>query len=221
MMKNGCFVSFEGGEGSGKSTQIHKLSQWLHQNNIDNIVTREPGGSEGGEKIRKLLVSGGVNQWEPMSEILLFYAARYDHVERLIKPTLAKGIWVLCDRFFDSTIAYQGYGHNISLSKLKQLNQLILGDFQPDMTFLLDIPAQIGLKRANIRENEKDLKEDRFENLDISFHERLRNGYLDLAQNQSRFKIIDANRDIDVISNDIIDICNHYIDGYILKKLNG
>lgn len=211
-MKNGCFVSFEGGEGSGKSTQIQKLSQWLHQKNINNIVTREPGGSEGGEKIRELLVSGGTNRWEPMSEILLFYAARYDHVERLIKPALAKGIWVLCDRFFDSTIAYQGYGHNISLSKLTQLNQLVLGDFQPNITFLLDIPAQIGLKRANIRENEKNLKEDRFENFDISFHERLRKGYLDLAKNQKRFKIVDADRAIDVISKDIIGICDQYIE---------
>lgn len=213
-MQHGRFISFEGGEGSGKSTQIQKLSKWLEQKNIRNIVTREPGGSEGGEKIRELLVSGGTERWEPMSEILLFYAARYDHVERLIKPALKQGIWVLCDRFFDSTIAYQGYGHNISLSKLSELNTLVLDDFKPDITFLLDIPADVGLTRANIRENKKNIKEDRFENFDIQFHERLRNGYLDLAKKQSRFKIIDANRNIDIIFNDIINICYSYLDNF-------
>ncbi|MFV0431303.1 MAG: dTMP kinase [Alphaproteobacteria bacterium] len=206
-MKQGYFISFEGGEGSGKSTQIQMLASWLNEQGIETVVTREPGGSEGGEKIRELLVSGATESWQPMSEILLFYAARFDHVERLIKPAMAEGKWVLCDRFFDSTIAYQGYGHDMPLQKLYQLNEIILDGFEPNITFLLDIPAKVGLKRANIREASKNVKEDRFENLDIAFHERLREGYLAMAQNTKRFKVIDAHQNIDTIFKDIVNIC--------------
>lgn len=199
-MEKGCFITFEGGEGSGKTTQIEKLSTWLKTQNKEVVLTREPGGSEGGEEIRNLFVQGCANRWEPMSEVLLLYAARYDHVEKLIKPALNRGAWVLCDRFFDSTFAYQGYGHNMSLDILEKLNDIALDDFKPDLTFLLDIDVKQGLKRAIKREGDKEAKEDRFESLDISFHEKLRQGYLNIAKkNHNRIQIIDANNSVEDI----------------------
>ncbi len=207
-MKKGYFITFEGGEGSGKTTQIDKLCEWLKQKGHEVVLTREPGGSEGAEEIRKLFVQGEVNRWEPMSEILLLYAARYDHMEKLIKPALNRGAWVLCDRFFDSTFAYQGYGHKISIDILRKLNNIALNGFKPDLTFLLDIDVKEGLKRALRRESDKIVKEDRFENLDISFHEKLRQGYLAIArENNERIKVINANSSSDDIFAHILLVC--------------
>ncbi len=207
-MHKGRLISFEGGEGTGKTTQIEKLKNWLETKNIEVLLTREPGGSEGGEEIRQLFVQGKAKRWMPMSEILLLYAARYDHVERLIKPALNHGSWVLCDRFYDSTFAYQGYGHKISLDMLKNLHQIVLEDFKPDVTFLLDIDVKKGLKRAIQRESEKNIKEDRFESLDLSFHEKLRQGYLTIAkEDNKRIKVINADDNIENIFVDIQKIC--------------
>ncbi len=211
-MNRGRFITFEGGEGSGKTTQIQKLCQWLKEKHIEVVLTREPGGSEGGEEIRNLFVQGQSNRWQPMSEVLLLYAARYDHVERLIKPALKRGAWVLCDRFFDSTFAYQGYGHKLSLEVLKNIHHIVLGEFKPDATFLLDIDVKQGLKRAMQREEGKNIKEDRFENLDISFHEKLRQGYLEIAnENQERIKIVEAQNTMETIFERIQKQCEAWV----------
>ncbi len=211
-MRKGRFITFEGGEGAGKTTQIRKLQTWLKSKKIEVVLTREPGGSEGGEEIRNLFVHGKATRWEPMSEALLLYAARYDHVERLIKPALNRGAWVLCDRFFDSTFAYQGYGHKLPLEILKTLNQIVLKNFEPDITFLFDIDVKKALNRAIERENEKEIKEDRFESLNISFHEKLREGYLELAkENNKRIKVINADDNIENIFMHLQKICESVI----------
>ncbi len=202
--KQGFFLSFEGGEGSGKSTQIRLLEKYLKECGIETIVTREPGGSVGAEDIRNLLVQRNSYQWQPLTEVLLLYAARFEHVETVIKPALKKGIWVLCDRFFDSTFAYQGAGHKLTFEQIKHIHDEVLGDFSPDLTLLLDIDPEIGLKRAFERATEKSCMEDKYERLDVEFHHSLRNGYLELAgQAPQRIQIINANQDIESLAQAI------------------
>ncbi|HCP00910.1 MAG TPA: dTMP kinase, partial [Rhodospirillaceae bacterium] len=137
---NGKFITFEGGEGSGKTTQISHLANRLSAHGIEVITTREPGGAPGADSIRSLLVSGATNKWDPVSEVLLLYAARREHLNQTIRPALAKGAWVLCDRFADSTMAYQGYGHGISQEFIREVHSSVVGEFGPDLTLLLDIP---------------------------------------------------------------------------------
>ncbi len=186
---HGCFISFEGGEGSGKSTQIKLLADILGSNKIDVVLTREPGGSKGAEEIRELLVKGESGRWDGITELLLLYAARRDHVERIIKPAIKAGKWVLCDRFSDSTMAYQGYGYELGREKILKVHEASLGEFQPDLTMIIDIPVDIGLKRALSRRD----GEDRYESMDISFHQRMRNGYIDIAKSDpSRVKVVDG-----------------------------
>ncbi|WP_420547164.1 dTMP kinase [Curvivirga sp.] len=196
-IKPGRFISFEGGEGSGKSTQIKKIAAMLARNGIEVILSREPGGSKGGEEIRELLVTGDAGRWDGVTELLLLYAARNDHVEKIIKPSIAEGKWVLCDRFADSTMAYQGYGHELGRERVEQVHKAALGDFNPDLTIIIDIPVEVGLKRALARRD----GEDRYENMDISFHQRMRDGYLDIANHATnRVKVIDGNGEIDEVS---------------------
>ncbi|MBM3526371.1 MAG: dTMP kinase, partial [Alphaproteobacteria bacterium] len=145
MPRRGRFVTFEGGEGGGKSTQIRQLAAWLAERGVAVTTTREPGGTEGGERIRALLVAGDVGAWKPMTEALLHYAARAEHVERVIAPALAAGRWVLCDRFADSTMAYQAYGHGLGRARIARLHAAVLGRFKPDLTFVFDIPVDRGL----------------------------------------------------------------------------
>jgi dTMP kinase len=175
------FISLEGGEGAGKSTQIKMLTAWFADHGIDVCSTREPGGSPGAEQIRDLLVKGATDRWASMTEALLMTASRAEHVERRIKPALEAGSWVLCDRFFDSSIAYQGAARGLGMQRVKALQTLALGDFQPDLTLILDLPVSVGLGRAKAREGEKAISEDRFEQLDLSFHETLRAAYLKIA----------------------------------------
>lgn len=196
----GQFITFEGGEGGGKSTQIERLAVWLRARAIAVVVTCEPGGTPGAERIRSLLVSGAVDAWTPMSEALLNYAARREHVERVIVPALAAGTWVLCDRFADSTMAYQGDGHRLGAQTIATLHRLTLGRFAPDLTLVLDIPVDLGLARAAARRG----VETRYERMDPAFHARVRAGFRRIARNApKRCALVDARADADAVERRI------------------
>ncbi len=195
-MLNKRFITFEGGEGSGKSTQIKILKNRLSKRH-KVIITREPGGTKEAELIRNLLVKGKSNKWSGTTEVLLNFTARKDHVDKIILPSLKKNMWVLCDRFFDSTLAYQGYGRNVSEDLIKNLNRSLINNLKPKITFLFDIDPKVGLKRSKKRNN----NELRYENMPLSYHKKIRNAYLDIAKkNKKRIKIIDASLDEDSIS---------------------
>ncbi len=218
MKKQGLFITFEGGEGSGKSTQIKTiaslLSAELSADGHQPVTTREPGGTPEAEKIRHLLVHRDGGNWTPMAEILLFFAARNMHVEQLIKPALAAGNIVICDRFTDSTRAYQSYGHGIEPDIIESLVQLTLGGFEPDMTFILDIDSAAGLARSGKRLQAEQSGEDRFEALDIAFHEKLRHGYLEIAARYpERCHVIDAAQTPDAVTKDIMAIIGDALAG--------
>ena len=186
------FITLEGGEGAGKSTQARRLAAALRGAGLDIIETREPGGSPGAEEIRPLLTTGEPARWSPMAETLLHFAARADHVRRTIRPALAAGRWVCCDRFADSTMAYQGYGHGIDRDFIARLAGAVLGDLRPDLTLIFDLPVEQGLARAAARSGH----EDRYEKMDRKFHEALRRGFLDIAvQDPQRCVVIDAGGD--------------------------
>jgi len=194
----GKFISLEGGEGAGKTTQIKMLADTLKAAGFDPVITREPGGAPGAEMIRSLLVEGDIDRWQPMTEALLHFAARLEHVRETIAPALEEGQWVVSDRFSDSTIAYQGYGHDLGQETMARLHELVLGGFQTDLTLILDIPVEAGLARAGKREAGKieageSAGEDRYERMDLDFHRRLRDGFLDIARrNSERCLIVDA-----------------------------
>lgn len=185
----GQFITFEGGEGSGKSTQLKLLSEAFAKAKLPHVVTREPGGTPGAEQIRNLLVSGKVDAWDPVTETLLFYAARLDHVNRLIKPAIADGKTVICDRFADSTLVYQGVGKGLSEEYVQTLHRVTLGSFMPDLTIILDIYPVEGLKRAGARKG----METRFEEMEIDFHHKIRAGFLSIAAREpGRCVVLDA-----------------------------
>ncbi len=189
MTARGRLITVEGGEGAGKSTQVELLQAALGHAGIAVERTREPGGSAGAEAIRRLLLDGADERWDAVGEALLLYAARRDHVVRLIRPALDRGVWVVCDRFADSTLAYQGYGRGLPLADLLALHRFALGDFAPDLTLILDLPVAEGLARAARRSGNAD----RFERLDIAFHERLRQGFCRIAADHpERCVLIDA-----------------------------
>jgi dTMP kinase len=188
-IKRGRLITIEGGEGAGKSTQAPLLVAALERAGIAAIATREPGGSPGAEAIRGLLLGGAAERWDAAGEALLLIAARREHVEKLILPALTRGDWVVCDRFADSTLAYQGYGRGVPLSDLAMLHRFALGDFAPDLTLILDLPVEIGLARIAART----AAADRFERLDPAFHERLRQGFREIcAAEPGRCVLIDA-----------------------------
>jgi len=198
----GFFISFEGGEGAGKSTQIRRLADTLQASGHDVVVTREPGGSPGAEAIRDLLVNGAADRWSPVTESLLMYAARRDHLERLIRPALARGAIVLCDRFADSTRAYQGAGGDAPATLISALEAHVLGGTVPVLTLILDLPAEVGLKRAEARGGAA-----RFESKGLAFHERLRAGYLEIArQEPERCVVINADAELDAVTAAISDV---------------
>lgn len=198
-MNTGLFVSFEGIDGSGKSTQARLLFDCLQSLGHDAVLTREPGGSPGAEEIRALLVSGDVDRWSPETELLLFTAARRDHLERTIRPALAAGRIVICDRFADSTRMYQGLRGDDLRAQVDALHDLMIGQ-EPDLTILIDIDAGDGLARAVARGGE----DDRFEAFGGDLQARMRRGFLALADEYSaRFRVIDGGRDIDVVAQDV------------------
>ena len=197
------FITFEGGEGAGKSTQIVLLESFLRDRGVNSIVTREPGGSPNSELIRTLLVRGASNRWEPKAEVLLHFAARHVHLKNTIWPALERGSWVLSDRFADSTMVYQGDGLGVSKATIEFLYRFVVGDFVPDLTFILDLPVNIGLARARARSGD----EDRYESLDYDFHERVRNGFLSVAEAApSRYVIIDGEKGINEVNEMIVNL---------------
>jgi dTMP kinase len=192
----GRFITFEGGEGAGKSTHVRLLAEALRAAGLSVVETREPGGSPGAEEIRELLVHGAVARWDPMSEALLHFAARRDHVTRVIAPALAAGDWVLSDRFADSTMAYQGYGHRLGREVIEQLYALAVGDLAPELTVILDLPVEDGLARAGSRNSGGT----RYENMDRAFHDRLRKGFLAIAEREpKRCVVIDGSESVEAV----------------------
>jgi dTMP kinase len=183
------FITLEGPEGSGKTSQINLLAEYIRQQGYDVMQTREPGGTVIGDQIRTVLMQLDNTSMNPRTEILLFCAGRAQHVEEKIRPALAAGKIVLCDRYADSTLAYQGYGHNIDLDTLRRLLDFSTGGLKPELTFLLDIPAEEGLKRRRGSGGEWN----RLDAYTLAFHKRVRSGYLDMARNDAaRWRIVDA-----------------------------
>jgi len=198
----GRFISFEGGEGSGKSTQIKKLAERLEAAKLRAIITREPGGSPGAEVIRHVLLSGMGKLLGPDAETLLFAAARDDHVHTVIQPALNQGTWVLCDRFSDSTRVYQGRVGNVAPGILNAMERVTIGDLKPDLTIILDVPVEIGLKRAAARRG--NAAPDRFESEDVKFHEKLRDAYREIAAAEpQRCVLIDASADPNAVAANV------------------
>lgn len=206
-MKKGMFITFEGGEGSGKSTQIRLLSDRLQREGIECVGTREPGGTPTGESIRELLVTGSVDKFSSQTEALLNYAARAEHLRHVIQPSLEAGKWVLSDRFNDSTFAYQG--GDVDPTFLENLDAAIVGTYQPDLTFVLDIDPVQGLQRAGKRLEEQNTSqaEDRFEKKGIEYHRQIRDRFLKrAAQNDTRYAVIDASLPLQDIADTIWNI---------------
>jgi len=193
---HGRFITFEGGEGTGKSTQVARLVERLRARDLEVVQTREPGGSQGAEEIRNLALNGDAGRWSPMTETLLMYAARSDHLERTVRPALDAGRWVVCDRFADSSRAYQGVGGGTPAAFIETLDAAVVGATQPDLTLIFDLPVEVGLERAFGR----GLFETRFESKGLEFHERLRRGFLDIAAaHPDRCVVIDADGDQDTV----------------------
>jgi dTMP kinase len=201
MTRPGRLVTFEGGEGAGKSTQIERLAAALRAAGLDPLLTREPGGTPGAEQIRELLVQGPPERWLPLSEALLLLAARYDHLVRRIAPALADGRWVLCDRFMDSTRVYQGVAGAVGEAVIDGLHATVLGDLRPDLTLILDVPVATGLGRQGT------LGRQRYEQMTEAFHERVREGFLALARAEpDRCVVVDATRPVDAVADHIRDL---------------
>lgn len=197
--ETGKFITIEGTEGVGKSTNIAFIKAWFEAKNISLLHTREPGGTPLAEEIRELLLSKRDEQVDAKSELLLMYAARAQHVSQKIKPALEQGQWVLCDRFSDASFAYQGAGRALGLAKLTELDQWVLEGFKPDLTILLDLPVEIGLSRAQERG-----PIDRFEEEKIEFFEQVRQGYLQIAdQEPQRVKVVDASGSLETVQQQI------------------
>lgn len=187
----GCFITFEGGEGSGKSTQVALLAERLRMRGIEVVTTREPGGSPGAEAMRLLLLNGVVKPLGPTAETMIFAAARDDHVQSTILPALTRGAWVLCDRFIDSTRIYQGVLGNVDRRIIRALERATVGDAMPELTFVMDVPVEVGFARVADRGQVKD----RFESEEIEFHIQLREAFLDLARDEpERCLVIDASQ---------------------------
>lgn len=209
MIKRGLFITLEGGEGAGKSTQIKRLAAWLELAGITVVTTREPGGSPEAEEIRSLLVDQSNRAWDGIAEALLVNTARHMHVRDTILPALDSGAWVLCDRFYNSTTAYQGYGRGVDLAVLDQLRRIAIAELEPDLTIILDVDVQTGLTRAMERRG----GETRFEQAGLAFHARLRAGFQALAATEpQRCVLVDANRPIEAIEASIQDLIERHFD---------
>lgn len=217
-MPSGRLITLEGGEGAGKSTQVERLASALADWGITIVSTREPGGAPGSELIRRLLVEGDPDRWDPETEALLHYAARREHLRSTVWPALERGDWVVCDRFADSTMAYQGYGHGLGRDWIARLHAVAIGDFQPDLTLILDMPVEEGLRRAGRRTGDASMgtedtgsaegaggDETRYERMDGGFHERLREGFRAIAQAEpDRCVLIDASGSEQNVAGEIL-----------------
>ncbi|MBI4689384.1 MAG: dTMP kinase [Nitrospirae bacterium] len=211
--RTGTFVSLEGIEGTGKSTQAKLLSEYLSKKGFNTILTEEPGGTVISRQIRRVLLSTRHDKMDYMAELLLYNAARIQHLKEKIIPVINSGKIVITDRFSDSTVAYQGYGRGISLKLIDTLDKIATGGMRPDITILFDLDVEIGLKR-----NRKINKRDRLELEDIEFHRRVREGYLQLAAMEpERIKLINASKNIDTVHHEIIGIINKFLQGITLN----
>jgi dTMP kinase len=193
----GRFITFEGGEGAGKSTQVTRLADRLRIQGLEVVTTREPGGSPGAEAIRHLLLSGAAKKLGPEGEAMLFAAARSDHVDNVIRPALERGAWVVCDRFHDSTRIYQGVLGNVDPKLINALERITVGDIAPDLTIVLDVPVELGLERAKARGE----KADRFESENLEYHNWLRVAYRRLVEHEpDRCVLVDATANPDAVA---------------------
>jgi dTMP kinase len=211
MTKKGLFITLEGGEGTGKSTQVKLLQQSLAAAGVDAMTTREPGGTDQAERIRNLLIQRDAGHFDALTEALLMMSARREHLVNKIWPALEKGQWVISDRFADSTRAFQGYGMGLDQAVIDKIYALIAGDFQPDLTFIFDIDPELGLKRSlkqlTVTTNKMESTEDRYERMGLPFHQRLRKGFLDIARKfPERCVIIDATQDIQAIHRQVLKV---------------
>jgi dTMP kinase len=193
---SGFFITLEGGEGAGKSTQARRLAGVLEQRGHEVVLTREPGGAPGAEDIRKLLVTGDAARWSPLTEALLMFASRSDHLDVTVRPALARGAIVISDRFADSSAAYQGAGGGVPQDTISTLRRMVVGATEPDLTLIFDLPVEVGLARAGSRGGDA-----RFESKGRAYHERLRAAFLDIARHEpQRCPVIDASRSEDEIA---------------------
>ena len=200
-LKKGMFITFEGVEGCGKTTQMSLAADRLRAMGHTVETTREPGGTPAGAAVRKILLSPDTGDLDPMTELLLFSAARRELITRVIRPALETGAIVLCDRFADSTTAYQGYGRGLDMELIRKITETTLDGLWPDLTIVLDVPAEEGLKRANGRMEKEGRGEARFENEDVEFHRRVRQGFLDIAKREpGRVKVVDSTRPLEAVS---------------------
>ncbi|MBW2681307.1 MAG: dTMP kinase [Deltaproteobacteria bacterium] len=203
------FISFEGIEGSGKTTQIHHMDKFFQNNGQDCVITREPGGTRIGEKIRAILLDPASKNMDPLTELLLYTADRAQHIKEFVSPFLSAGKTVLCDRFYDATVVYQGFARGLDIGLIDKLHNLLFENLKPDITILLDLPPEKGLSRAwkQIETGDRKNVETRFEEEKLSFHNKVRSGYLDLARLEpGRFRVIDASMDENQVRNEIIKI---------------
>ena len=208
------FLSLEGIEGCGKTTQIRDLRIYLEDKGHSCVTTREPGGTDLGKKVRSILLDPASKGLVPVAELLLYMADRAQHIHAVIKPGLAQGKIVLCDRYFDATVAYQGFARGLDVRFICDLHRLIFEDLKPDVTFLLDLPPRVGLARAwqELDSGGRSGSESRFEEETISFHDKVRGGYLELARSEpQRFQIIDASRKVEQVQADIRDALSRYL----------
>lgn len=200
----GRFITFEGGEGAGKSTQIQYLAETLRAQGFEVVMTREPGGSPGAEAVRHVLLSGAAEEFGVRMEAILFAAARSDHVEELIRPAIEAGKIVLCDRFMDSSRVYQGVSGDLEPEFVKALERVAINGMVPDLTIILDLPAEVGLARAVKRNGSKGSGPDRYEKESLAVHQKRRDAFLDIARREpERCKIVDGNQPADAIAQDI------------------
>jgi dTMP kinase len=198
------FISFEGIEGCGKTTQIALLSDYLKKRSVPHTTTREPGGTAVGEGIRKILLTSETIHLTAASELLLFYASRSQNIQENIKPALERGEMVICDRYYHASMAYQGYGRGIPLDFIQKLTDLVCQPFRPDLTLLLDIEPEVGLARARKRNHVQTENEGRFEEEDLEFYNKVRDGYLELASADERIQHIYADRSIEAVHRHIL-----------------
>lgn len=207
-MDKGFFITFEGGEGTGKTTQIRLLAEYMQNRGICTVMTKEPGGTAIGQELRKMLCTGDKDKFDAVTEALLYYADRRIHVQQKVLPALAEGKWVISDRFADSTMAYQYYGYDKRVAKetLEQLYAMAVGDFYPDLTIILDIDPQKGLARSLKRNDEAAEKEVRFESRELAFHQNLRRGFLEIAQTAPRYVVLDADKSVEELHQDVVKI---------------
>lgn len=205
----GRFITFEGGEGCGKSTQAKLLTAYLQAHSISVVQTKEPGGTPEGQVLRELLVTGDKDKFDAVSECLLYYADRRNHLTKVVWPAVQEGKWVISDRYADSTEAYQYYGYNkrVDLAVLHELYRMVAGDFKPDLTLILDIEPEIGMRRSFAKAQTMAVKELRFESRQIEFHHNLRRGFLEIAKREpERCVVINADADVETVHKQIVKV---------------